>query len=394
MKWFTKIIQSLFLLFATAIMPILAQADEYQYPKFNMHKGVTVLSQDIYHLHMTIFIICCVIAALVFSVMFYAIFKHRKSRGAIPAQFHEHSKLEIVWAIIPLIILIVMAIPATHVVREIYNYDNSDLTIKITGYQWKWQYEYLDYGIKYFSNLATPLEQIQNKQTKNPWYLLEVDNPVVIPVHKKVRFLLTANDVIHSWWVPALGIKRDAMPGFINEAWAEVEKPGIYRGQCAELCGANHGYMPIVVIAKTENDFKEWIAKEQEKQSKAVNYKQQLSYDELMKLGEASYNKYCAACHQTNGLGIAPVYPALKASSVAVGKPIERHIDVILNGRAGTSMQAFKDQLTDLEIAAVVTYERNAWGNSTGDLVQAIDVKKERDRLASGQPSYDTKGKK
>jgi cytochrome c oxidase subunit II len=373
------------------MIPFLALADEYKYPVFNMHRGVTPISHEVYNLHMIIFSICCVIGALVFGVMIIAMIKHRKSKGHVAAQFHEHSKLEIIWAIVPLVILVIMAIPATMVIRDMYNYENSDLTIKITGYQWKWQYEYLDYGIKFFSNLSTPLSQINNQSPKDQWYLLEVDNPVVVPIHKKIRFLLTASDVIHSWWVPALGFKRDAMPGFINEAWTQIETPGIYRGQCAELCGANHGYMPIVVIAKTEKEFMQWAEAQQKKQAQIINYKQKLTYAELMKLGQATYNKYCAACHQQTGLGLPPVYPALKGSSITVGTPIARHIDVILNGRTGTSMQAFKDQLTDLEIASVVTYERNAWDNNTADTVQALDIKSERERLASGKPTYDQK---
>lgn len=355
---------------------------------YNMTPGITPMSQDIYNLHMTIFSICVVIGILVFGVLIYALVKHRKSRGVTPAQFHHHTKLEIIWAVIPLIILIVMAVPATIVIRDIANPGETTLTIKITGYQWKWQYQYLDQGISFYSNLSTPSAEIYNQTPKDKWYLLQVDNPIVVPVNERIRFLITANDVIHSWWVPDLGIKKDAIPGFIHEAWAEIKKPGVYRGQCAELCGANHGYMPIVVIAVTQDQFKAWVAKQQAAQ-KASALNQTFTYDQLMKLGQSAYNKYCAACHQVDGKGLPPVYPALRASSVAVGKPVSRHIDLVLTGVPGTAMQAFGPQLTNAELAAIITYERNAWGNNTGDLVQPADIEKERLKL-QGQPAVDT----
>lgn len=234
---------------------------------YNMSPGVTPISHDVYHLHMTIFWICVAIGVCVFGVMFYSIIVHRKSRGAVAATFHESTKLEILWTIIPFIILISMAIPATNVLRHMYDTEDSDLSIKITGYMWRWQYDYLEDGISFMSNLATPPEQINNRDTKGEHYLLEVDNPVVVPIHKKIRFLTTSNDVIHSWWVRELAVKRDAIPGFINEAWAYIEEPGIYRGQCAELCGARHGFMPIVVEAKTEEDYQAWLADKQAKSS-------------------------------------------------------------------------------------------------------------------------------
>lgn len=347
----------------------------------NMPRGVTPMSHDIYDLHMTIIGICTVIGIVVFGVMFYALYKHRKSRGAVAADFHGNTKLEIVWAIIPFLILIGMAIPATRVLMDMENTDDSDVTIKIVGHQWKWQYQYLDQGLDFFSLLSTPMEQIQNKVKKNPWYLLEVDKPLVLPVNRKIRFLVTSNDVIHSWWVPDFGVKRDAIPGFMHESWARIEKPGVYRGQCAELCGINHGFMPIVVKAVPPEEFEQWVKaqKQQEVQQQAKQVEpgeqlQDLTKEELMKLGKEQYFKYCSACHQPDGKGISPMFPALKDSSVAVGRPISRHIRIILDGVPGTAMQAFGGQLSDKEAAAIVTYERNAWGNNTGDVVQPADV--------------------
>lgn len=228
----------------------------------NLTPGVTPVSHDIYQLHMTIFWICVAIGVVVFGVMFYSMIHHRKSKGAKPANFHEHLWVEITWSIIPLIILILMAIPATRVLIRMNDTAKADITIKITGYQWKWRYEYLDSGINFFSNNATPFDQMQNKAPKDSNYLRVVDHPLVIPIHKKIRFLVTGNDVIHSWWVPDFGVKRDAVPGFINEAWTRVNRPGIYHGQCAELCGINHAFMPIVVIAMAEKDFDNWVAQQ------------------------------------------------------------------------------------------------------------------------------------
>lgn len=370
-------------------------------PTMNMTPGVTPISQDIYDLHMTILWICIVIGVVVFSVMFYTLFAHRKSRGYKPATFHENIKIEILWAVIPLLILLVMAIPATKTLIRMADDSEADVNIKVTGYQWKWKYEYLDNGISYFSNLSTPYDQLQNYAPKNPNYLLEVDKPLVIPIHKKIRFLVTSNDVIHSWWVPALGIKRDAIPGFIHEAWARVEKPGIYRGQCAELCGLNHGYMPIVVQAVTEEQYQQWIKANAPKNgavairlpskndiarasaitlasAKPSEPLRTMTKAELIQKGENVYLSHCAMCHKPNGAGMPPAFPALKGSQIATG-PIAEHINVVLNGKKGTAMQAFGQQLSDSDIAAVISYERNAWGNSAmgnqaGGIVQPADV--------------------
>jgi cytochrome c oxidase subunit 2 len=348
--------------------------------KFNMPVGVTPISQDVYDLHMAVFWICVAIGVVVFSVMIYSLIMHRKSRGVKAAEFHEHPGLEITWAIIPLILLIIMAIPATLVLMKMEDTKDAEMTVKVTGYQWKWKYEYLDQGISFFSNLSTTPEQIQNKAPKGEHYLLEVDNPVVVPINKKIRFVVTSNDVIHSWWVPELAIKRDAIPGFIHESWAMIEKPGIYRGQCAELCGVNHGYMPIVVVAKTQEDFDAWL-KEQSgrKEVTAIAKLKPKTWTkaELMARGEKAYNVSCAVCHKPDGSGQPPAFPALKGSKIVTG-PIKTHIEQVLNGKPGTAMQAFGPQLSDEDIAAIVTYQRNAWGNNTGDVIQPADIKAAR----------------
>lgn len=344
----------------------------------NMTKGVTEISQQVYSLHMTIFWICCAIGAVVFGIMFWSILRHRKARGVQPAQFHESTKVEILWTAIPVIILIVMAIPATKTLIAMEDTTEADVTVLVTGSQWKWHYKYLNTDVEFYSLLATPKEQINNKFAKGENYLLEVDRPLVIPTGKKVRFLMTSDDVIHSWWVPAFAVKKDANPGFINEAWTRVEEPGIYRGQCAELCGKDHAFMPVVVIAKSPADYEQWLNGEAERIAKAKAEEQELlamnmSMDELMSVGERTYIAYCAACHQPNGEGLAGIFPALKGSAMALND-IPGHIDIVLNGKAGTAMQAYAKQLSLKEIAAVITYERNAWGNNTGELVQAADV--------------------
>lgn len=344
----------------------------------NMTKGVTEISQRVYHLHMTIFWICCVIGAVVFGIMFWSIVRHRKARGVQPAQFHESTKVEILWTAIPVLILILMAIPATKTLIAMEDTTEADVTIVVTGSQWKWHYKYLEHDVEFYSLLATQKEQIANRFAKGENYLLEVDRPLVLPTGKKVRFLMTSDDVIHSWWVPAFAVKKDANPGFINEAWTRIDEPGIYRGQCAELCGKDHGYMPIVVIAKEPAEFDKWLAGEAERIAKAKAEEKELlamnmSLEELMSVGERTYTAYCAACHQPSGEGLPGIFPALKGSSIALNdKPA--HIDIVLHGRAGTAMQAYAKQLSLKEIAAVITYERNAWGNSTGELVQAADV--------------------
>ena len=340
----------------------------------NLPQGVTPISREVYDLHMLILWICVAIGVVVFGAIFISILRHRKSLGREPARFHESTAIEIVWTVIPFLILVGMAIPATKTLIAMEDTSSPDLTIKITGYQWKWRYDYLGEGVGFFSNLATPEEQIYGDAPKGEHYLQEVDNPVVIPVGRKVRFVLTANDVIHSWWVPALGGKKDAIPGFINEWWTRVDEPGVYRGECAELCGRGHAYMPIVVVAKPEDEYRQWLAarKAEAAEAKAAAGKT-WTKDELMARGKEVYGKFCAACHQANGEGLPGAFPALKGGKIATG-PVKDHIAIVLKGKPGTAMAAFGPQLSDADIAAVVTYERNAWGNDTGDVVQPADV--------------------
>lgn len=354
--------------------------------QLNMTRGVTPISHDIYDLHMTIFWICVAIGILVFGILIYALIKHRRSKHPTPETFHENKAIEILWIIIPLFILILMAIPATLVLMRMDDDAKSELTIKVTGYQWKWKYDYIGKDLSFFSNMSTPRAQIEGKEKKGKWYLLEVDKPLVVPIHTKIRFLVTSNDVIHSWWVPSLGIKRDAIPGYIHESWAKIDKPGTYRGQCAELCGMDHAYMPIVVVAKTQKDFDKWLEKETgKKEALAKTPPKPMTESELMKLGEKVYLNTCAVCHKPDGRGMPPAFPTMIGGKVATG-PIKGHIDIVMNGKKGTAMQAFKEQLSDQEIAAVVTYERNAWGNNNkqkygkeaGGLVQPEEIFKLR----------------
>lgn len=346
---------------------------------YNLRRGVTEISSQVYDLHMMMFIICTIIGVLVFSVMFVSMYLHRKSKGAKPANFHDNVKVEIAWTVVPFIILIAMAIPAARTLIAMEDTSKADLTVLVTGSQWKWHYEYRDdSGIAFNSLLSTEREQIQNETEKTDTYLLEVDRPLVIPTGKKVRFLITSDDVIHSWWVPDFAVKKDANPGFINEAWTKVDEPGTYRGQCAELCGKDHGFMPIVVIAKEPAEYDQWVVEEKERIELARLEEQnsltkEWSMDELMEEGERVYTAACAACHMPNGQGLPGVFPALKGSPMALND-IPGHIDIVVNGKAGTAMQAFGNMLSLKEIAAVVTYERNAWGNDTGDIVQPQDV--------------------
>lgn len=350
--------------------------------QLNLTKGVTEISREVYDLHMLVMYICTGIGVVVFGAMFWSIAFHRKSKGAKAASFHESTKVEILWTAIPIVILIAMAIPATKTLIEMENNDDSDVTIQVTASQWKWHYKYFDQGIEFYSVLSTPRDQyenqLENHADRGENYLLEVDRHLVIPVNKKVRFLITSDDVIHAWWVPAFAVKQDANPGFINEAWTKVDKPGIYRGQCAELCGKDHGFMPIVVEVRTEEGYAQWLDEQHELLAKAAEAEKaslnaSVSMDELMTLGETTYVAYCAACHQVSGLGLPPAFPALKGSAIATGS-VDGHITTVFNGIAGTGMQGYGKQLSLKQIAAVVTYERNAWGNNTGDAVQAADV--------------------
>ena len=362
-------------------MSVSAMAAGGEASSINMTPGVTELGREVYDLHMIILWICVAIGVAVFGVMFYSIIFHRKSRGVTPATFHESTTVEIAWTVVPFFILIAMAVPATTTLLTLYDTDDSELDILITGYQWKWKYEYLNEegeNVSFFSNLRTPQAEIYNDEAKGEYYLLEVDEPLVLPVDTKVRFLVTANDVIHSWWVPALAVKRDAIPGFINETWARPTEQGIYRGQCSELCGKSHGFMPIVVNVVSKEEYGEWITA---KQSEATEVKQLTSQDftldELMVRGESVYDTSCLACH--GGKGEGGVGNAIAGSAVATGD-INAHLEIGINGVPGTSMQAFGGQLSDVDMAAVITYQRNAFGNNMGDSLQPIDVYNYKER--------------
>ena len=349
----------------------------------NMTTGVTETSGSVYDLHMTILLICVVIGVVVFGMMIYSMIKHRKSKGAKPAQFHESTAAEIAWTVVPIVILVAMAIPATRTLLAMEDTSNADMTVKVTGIQWKWKYDYIEDNISFVSSLHPEHNEARQlgsnvdvTQIEN--YLLDVDEPVVIPVGKKVRFLLTAADVIHAWWVPDLGWKKDAIPGFINETWTKVDKPGIYRGQCAELCGKDHGFMPIVVKAVPEDEYVRWVAAKQSAAAAALaSADREWTNDELMKRGAEVYATSCAACHQANGQGVPGAFPALAGSAIAIDADPAAHIDIVLNGKAGTAMAAYSGLLNDADIAAVITYERMSWGNSAS-AVQPAAVKAAR----------------
>jgi len=345
----------------------------------NLVRGATDYSHRVFDLHMVSLWVCIAIGVVVFGAMFYSLFAFRKSRGAVASNFHENTTVEVLWTIVPFIILIAMAIPATKTLIALEDTTDSGLTIKITGYQWRWQYDYLEQGVSFFSNLAaTSRDATKGDPTSVEHYLLEVDEPLVVPINTKIRFVITSNDVIHSWWVPALGWKQDAVPGFINDSWTNIPQPGVYRGQCAELCGKDHGFMPIVVEAKTREDYETWLtAKKAEAEAAKSGADRDWTMDELMERGKTVYGTYCVACHQANGQGIPPAFPALAGGVIATG-PVEGHIDRVLHGKPGTAMQAFGLQLNDVDLAAVITYERNAFGNDKGDFVQPKQIKAAR----------------
>lgn len=350
-----------------------AAADE-----LNMRRGITEISGEIYDLHMLILWICVVIGVVVFGAMFWSLIHHRKSAGFQPAKFHESTKLEIAWTLVPTLILVGMAIPATDVLIKMYDTGGEDLAVEVRGYQWKWQYKYLDEDLNstfyFFSSLSTPREEIEGKSAKGEYYLLEVDNPLRIPANRKVRFLLTSEDVIHAWWVPDFGIKKDAIPGILNDIWTIAPEPGIYRGQCTELCGKDHGFMPIVVQVMPEAEYDAWYAEQLAAETaRREALSKTFTHDELMAEGEKVYGTFCASCHMPNGEGVPPVFPALAGSAIANG-PREAHLDIIVNGKAGTAMQAFGKQLDAAQIAAVTHYERHSWGNKTDDITQPRDV--------------------
>ena len=359
--------------------------------RWNFPTPVTPVARDTLAIHNEFMLIITALFVVVFAIMIYSMAKHRKSLGHAPAKFAGPAgRLQWFWVLVPFAILlyidfVLMGIPAYHAVIDMEDTKTrADMVIKVTGLQWKWQYEYPDDGIKFMSNMTTTPEQIAGAAPKGEHYLLEVDNPLVLPVGKKVRVLLTATDVIHTWWVPQFGVKRDAIPGFIRETWVKIEQPGIYRGQCAELCGKGHGFMPVVVHALPEAEYVAWRdAKKMELAQAAAGAERAWSKDELLAKGREVYEKQCAACHQPDGRGLPPTFPALTGSK-AVNAPLlgmdgkppaDGHVDRVMNGKPGTAMQAYKNMLDDVDLAAVITYERNALGNKLGDMLQPAQVK-------------------
>jgi len=346
--------------------------------EWNLQPPVTPLARQMFDLHAYIFWACVVIFVVVFGAMFYSIFKHRKSVGYKAAQFHENALVEIIWTAIPFLILILMAYPATKTILSSRDTSAPEMTVKVTGYQWKWSYDYLQEGFGFYSNLSTPLAQIENREPKGEHYLLEVDNPMVVPVDTRVRILITANDVVHAWWVPAFGIKQDAIPGFVRDAWFRAEKTGTYRGQCAELCGKEHGFMPIVVEVKSKDDYAQWVDAQKKKAAATADDPNKVwPMPELVARGAKVYSANCVICHQATGKGAPPAFPPLDGSKVVTG-PKEALIKTILNGvmRDGkpTAMPAWGHTLSDFDIAAVATYTRNSWSNHVGDAIQPAEV--------------------
>ena len=365
---------SIFLLMAFS-NPIFAAA-------MDVRPGVTDMSLRIQSLHHTSLIICSVIGVVVFGLMFYSMYAHRRTKNPTPADFHESTIVEVIWTLIPVLILVSLAVPATTALIEIEDNSDPDLTVLITGSQWKWHYQYLESDINFYSNLATSQEQRDNLEPKGVNYLLEVDNVLVLPTNKKVRFLTTSDDVIHSWWIPDFAVKQDAVPGFINEAWTRVDEPGVFRGQCAEFCGKDHAFMPIVVEVQAEADFDQWLedqrlAIELASGQAVADRAKTWAMAELMEIGEQVFVDHCATCHELDGAGQGSTYPALAGGEIPNG-PMEAHIEQVMNGKADTEMQAWAPQLSDLEIASVITYERNSFGNETADLVQPITIYESR----------------
>lgn len=399
--------------------------------EYNMPRGVTGVSENVFQLHMLMFAICCVLGIIVFGVMVYSIVRFRHSRGAVPATFHESTAVEIAWTIIPFAILISIAIPAAGTLIRMEDTSNPDMTVKVTGYQWQWHYDYLDEDVEFFSRLDEQSylarqrgSDVSPHDVEN--YLLSVDNPLVLPVGKKVRLLMTSNDVIHSWWVPDLAVKKDAIPGFINETWTQIEEPGVYRGQCAELCGRDHGYMPVVVVAMNEPDYENWLNEQRGTASDATDQvlaagmgpaggatggevdpaaappptdvaavsemSAEADADQgeagasagddkaaLMQVGEEVYSTHCVACHRPDGSGMPPAFPSLIDSEM-VANDAATHIAIVLNGKPGTAMAAFGSILDDEQLAGVITYERNSFGHD-GGVVTPQDIEQAREEM-------------
>jgi len=342
--------------------------------QLNFTAPATKIMAEIHWLHWMMLIICALIFVGVFGVMFYSILKHRKSLGAKSASFHESTTVEIIWTVIPLLIVIGMALPATKTVVAMKDTTNSDITIKTTGYQWKWGYDYIKgegEGISFLSTLSTSREAVNNLAPKSSTYLMEVDNEMVVPVGKKIRIITTANDVIHAWAVPAFGVKPDAIPGFVRDTWFRAEKIGTYRGQCSELCGAQHAFMPIVVRVVSQDDYSKWVdEKKKEMGASSDDPTKVYTLDEQKERGAKVYAANCAACHQPNGKG-AGAFPALDGSKMVLG-PKAAQYDILINGKG--AMPKWAGVISDGDIAAVMTYTRNAWSNKTGDAIQTQDI--------------------
>ncbi len=383
MKGISKLKSSLQkLVLALIFMPLSAMAEW----ALNLRQGVTPISQEIYQMHMVTLWVVTVIGVLVFGVMFWSIFHHRKSKGVKAAKFSHSTTVEIIWTIIPTAIIISLAIPATKLLIKMDDTSESAITIKATGSQWKWKYDYLDgvgEGITMFSSLDDKSKEISQRDSgldpmDHEFYLRDVDEPIVLPINTKIRILTTSQDVIHAWWLPDLGWKRDAIPGFINDNWAVIEKTGTYRGKCTEICGAGHGYMPIVLKAVTMDDYTTWVDEKKLAQAASKNTSNiVLNMEELMTKGEKVYKAQCLVCHQANGQGLKGAFPSIVGSPVAIEVSNRmRHIQQIIYGKG--LMPAFGEQLSDVDIASVVSFTRNAWGNNTGDIVQAKEVSEAR----------------
>ncbi len=377
--FFNKLKQIIFGITAFSLL-IISEAALADYMNvLNLTEGVTPTSKMVYGLHMQILYIVTAIGVVVFSVMCWSIYHHRKSKGAVAEQFHHSTTAEITWTIIPIIILVVMAIPATKALVFMEQTGDAEMSIKVTGYQWKWKYDYLDDDISFFSSLSKDSNDarqlgsgIDPKTIEN--YLLDVDNRVVLPINTKIRILTTAADVIHDWWVPALGWKRDAIPGFINDNWTYIEEPGVYRGKCAELCGRDHAFMPIVVEAVPKAEYAVWVEEQKTMQlAAAEGAEREWTKDELLEKGKDVYAANCTACHMAEGQGVEGLFPALSGSAIVNNTDASEMIMLILNGK--NMMPAFKDILNDADIAAAMTHERNSWGNTVKDVIQPSDVK-------------------
>jgi cytochrome c oxidase subunit II len=362
------------LLFAGAALAVGDSPGGPRVNEINLQPPVTKIAEELYNLHTAMLILCTVIFVGVFGVMFYSVFAHRKSKGYKAANFHESTTVEIIWTVVPFIIVVLMALPATKAVVAMKDTSNADLTIKVTGYQWKWGYDYVKgpgEGISFLSTLSTPRAEVNGQAPITDTYLQEVDNPLVVPVNKKIRIITTADDVVHSWYVPAFGVKQDAIPGFVRDTWFKAEKIGTYRGFCTELCGKEHAFMPVVVNVVSDEDYAKWVDDEKKKLAAgADDPNRTYTLTELSERGAKVYAANCAVCHQPTGKG-AGQFPALDGSKIANG-PIAQHVSIVLHGKG--AMPSWAPTLNDVEIASVITFERNSWGNHTGDILQPKQV--------------------